>query len=209
MALDVILPWRDTGDAHRRAHFWHLKWHYGQQFNVIIGNNEGDFNRSAARNAGVNSGKAGVVAVIDADNLIDLTQLSTAAVLASRSERLVKPFTYFGYLDEATTNEYYLKGAIPSRCTWESSRGLVASFAGGAYVMRRDMWNRIGGFDEGFIGWGGEDDAFHIQAERTLGQALTVPGNNYHLWHPSTSRWTSDANRRRLMDRYVNGKGGQ
>ena len=205
--LEVVLPWRDTGEPYRRSHYWRLRWHYSQHFPVITGDNSGNFNRSAARNAGVAQSTADVVAIIDADNLISPLSISAAAVMAQRSQRLVKPFSQFGYLDRETTDTYYATNNVPRQAGWETI-GLVQGFTGGAYVLRRDMWDKVGGFDEAFVGWGGEDDAFHIQAERTLGPVLVVPGTNYHLWHPTTSRRTSKENLDYLMNNYVN-KGGQ
>jgi glycosyltransferase involved in cell wall biosynthesis len=206
-SIDVVIPWRDTGEPYRRSHFWHLRCHYGQQFNVVVGNNANDFNRSAARNAGVAQTTSDVIAVIDADNLIDPLQILEAVAVARHTSRMVKPFEDFGYVDQRTTDIYYATGQIPNDPSWEND-GLTPGFTGGAYVLRRDAWDRLGGFDEAFIGWGGEDDAFHIHAERTLGPVLSVPGNDYHLWHPTSSRWTSPENYQRLMDNYVN-KGGQ
>jgi hypothetical protein len=53
---------------------------------------------------------------------------------------------------------------------------------GGSAVIKRDAYDRIGGMDESFIGWGGEDNEFWERA-----QTLTVwPWGNLplvHLWH--------------------------
>jgi hypothetical protein len=121
---------------------------------------------------------------------------------------MVKPFTHFGYLDAATTDAWYA-GQVdpfatkPHRLGWEGD-GPQARFNGGAYVMRRQDWLDLGGMDEAFTGWGAEDDAFTIVAERALGKALTVGGIAYHLWHPA-ARITSPENYARLMKEYDDG----
>jgi GT2 family glycosyltransferase len=55
--------------------------------------------------------------------------------------------------------------------------------AGGSVAITRDAFERIGGMDEAFIGWGGEDNEFWERA-----QTLRVWPYGYlplvHLWHP-------------------------
>lgn len=55
-------------------------------------------------------------------------------------------------------------------------------FAGGVIGIRRRDFCRIGGFDESFVGWGGEDDAlthkiYSLCTNKTLNYV------SYHLWH--------------------------
>lgn len=213
----VVIPWRDNGDPHRRAHFWRLQAWYSQGwpvgFPVVVGNNEGEFNRAAARNAGVVAAdpQDGIVAVVDADNLIAHPQLAEAAIKAhTNPDRVVKPFTHFGYLSRESTEAWY-RGDLPllpstpgskAPVTWEGD-GPQVGFTGGAYVMRKQVWQRLGGMDEGFTGWGGEDDAFTLHAQRELGPILAVRGTAYHLWHPTPGRQTSPENYKRLMEKYV------
>jgi hypothetical protein len=46
-------------------------------------------------------------------------------------------------------------------------------------VVPRPLWEHTGGFDEGFVGWGFEDSAFHTVA----GGSLRTPGELWHLYH--------------------------
>ena len=202
------MPWRDTGDPYRRAHFWYLRRYYERAgFRVVVGDSPGEFNRAAARNAGVKAATADVVAVVDADNLIPPQHIERAADLASLGGGWAKPFSRFGYLSpEATDWVYAVEGAEDSstiRLTWEGD-GPQADFNGGAYVISRLAWALVGGMDEAFTGWGAEDDAFTITATRVLGQPHIVDGLAVHLWHPA-QRITSPENYARLMERYVNG----
>jgi glycosyltransferase involved in cell wall biosynthesis len=210
MTLDVVIPWRDNGCPHRRAHYQHLRAFYGLHFNVLTGNNPGEFNRAAARNTGVAQSTAPVVAVVDADNLIAPRQLAQAAHRAADADVLVKPFTWFGYLTPQATDDYYQGHTTAIPWAKEPADGLWVDppgmeFSGGAYVLNRAAWAAVGGFDEQFTGWGGEDDAFTIAATRELGPVEYVPGVAYHLWHPDPGRVTSADNYRRLMEVYVNG----
>ena len=55
---------------------------------------------------------------------------------------------------------------------------------GGAYVCQPRAWDSLGGQDERFTGWGNEDTAFSLVADRLQRCHLRVHGTIYHLWHP-------------------------
>lgn len=57
-----------------------------------------------------------------------------------------------------------------------------------SFAVRREMWDYIGGFDEDFVGYGGEDTDFAWQA-REVGIALAWVGSAFafHQYHPVSS----------------------
>lgn len=201
---EIVIPWRDSGDAMRLMHFEFLSQHYTKHgFSIIIGDNEGPFNRSAARNAGVEKATGDVVIVMDADNYIPLSQLDLAVELAIANDRLVKPFYKFGYLTAEATEALYL--SYPAVPQWSMTAFIDTPkmhFNGGAYVMKRELWWKVGGFDPDFTGWGCEDDAFTLECERVLGTTNYVGGYAYHLDHPAV-RISSPDNYNVLMTKYV------
>lgn len=200
MRQQVIIPWRDAGCIYRRRHFEYLYDYYSQRYDVIIGDNEGDFNRSAARNNGVKESTSEIVIVIDADNYIPLDQIDFAIYKAKIKKCLIKPFRSFGYLTEESTEYFYQNGVF------EDSPQFIGfqpnGFTGGAYVIQKNLWLSVGGMDENFIGWGAEDDAFHILCKKRLGNTAFLQGYNYHLYHPAY-RVTSEENYDYLQIKYV------
>jgi len=57
------------------------------------------------------------------------------------------------------------------------------SFAGGMLLITRNAFEKIGGWDERFEGWGGEDDAMsHLIYNRLRSKTFNLP--NYHIDHP-------------------------
>ena len=206
MRQQVIIPWRDAGCTYRRHHFDFLCNYYSEEFDIVIANNPGDFNRSAARNIGVSKTHSDVAVVIDADNYIPHNQIYEAIEKANKTGKLVKPFHLFGYLTEDSTDmfyEFYDIDAIEFEPSYIDPP--QNDFTGGAYVMKKNIWQNIGGMDEGFIGWGAEDDDFHIICKKRLGRIHIIPGNDFHLYHPA-HRVTSEYNYDKLMREYVRNK---
>jgi predicted glycosyltransferase involved in capsule biosynthesis len=55
----------------------------------------------------------------------------------------------------------------------------------GVVGMLREAFEKVGGYDERFTDWGGDDDAMRAVLE-TLWAPATRIGIAYHLWHPRT-----------------------
>jgi predicted glycosyltransferase involved in capsule biosynthesis len=80
-------------------------------------------------------------------------------------------------------------------------------FAGGLFLIQRELLLRLGGFDERFRGWGGEDNAMTRKLKRARIQAWQSVGPPaLHLWHPYSFETTYGsphyADNRRLLDEY-------
>lgn len=205
MRQQVIIPWRDAGEPWRSKHFNFLLDYYSTEFDIVIGNNDGEFNRSAARNAGVEESTSDVSVIIDADNYIPISQIWDAIKWAERKDALIKPFRWFGYLTEESTNLFYnLYGDPVTDFEPTYLDPPQEDFTGGAYVMKKWLWKKLGGMDEGFVGWGAEDDAFHLLCKNSGVRTIYVDGHDYHLYHPAF-RVTSEYNYDKLMKEYVRG----
>jgi GT2 family glycosyltransferase len=53
----------------------------------------------------------------------------------------------------------------------------------GCFITPRDVWDRVGGYDERFTGWSHEDAAFLLAA----GVIDRLSGPMYHFWHRSSA----------------------
>lgn len=79
-------------------------------------------------------------------------------------------------------------------------------FSGDVGIWRRDV-ERVNGFDERFVGWGGEDDDLRarlVQAGVTM-RSIRHRTVSYHLWHPVDAtvsrRWNEGPNAARVLRR--------
>jgi hypothetical protein len=88
------------------------------------------------------------------------------------------------YLDRADTEGLGSHGRILSPATPSL---VFQNWKGGTIAVRRDAFASIGGFDEGFVDWGGEDDEFYDRcADLRHCRAGYLPF--VHLWHPPQAK---------------------
>jgi glycosyltransferase involved in cell wall biosynthesis len=199
----IVIPWRNAGCGYRLRSFNFLCDYYSKKYEIVIGDKSdihGNFSRSGSRNDGVSKTDGEIVVVIDSDNYIDISQIEKAIDAASNNNVLIKPNSKFGYVSEESTQNFY-NGKKVSLDLVEFQSPPASFFHGGAYVIKRSLWDFVGGMDEEFIGYGGEDDAFHISCESKLGKTIWIKGYDYHLYHPA-NRVTPKENYNRLMEFY-------
>jgi GT2 family glycosyltransferase len=187
----VCIPWRDNGNKDRKEALNYVKARLeestGLPANLVDGRGE-RFSLSAARNAGVDLAKEqgkSIVIVCDADTILDPAAIVPAVELARNSDSVVLPYTIVRYLTEYSTKKVLRRGLDPNQAVE------IAWFdwsVGGAFVSRTDVWDDFGGQDERFTGWGCEDTAFYVVAQRMGRDHVRVTGTMNHLWHPSAPK---------------------
>lgn len=152
---------------------------------------EGPFNRSAAINrASIRAGAWDVALILDADVVVDPAAVRSAVLLADASGQITWPFDRFAGLDR-TMSSRVRSGYSGS---WEPGVAHeMLHTASSAVCVPRRLWDRVGGFDEAFIGWGFEDVAFSLACQAIGGGHHRIAGTVYHLWHPPAEA-TGDSN---------------
>jgi len=182
MRTVVLIPYRPTSERrHRLLEHVEQRWK-AAGFEVVIGFEDdpsGPFNRSAAINEAARvAGDWDVAIIADGDTIVPPHQATAAVDLAADTGRMVMAFTQFVPLDQKMSNKI-LDGFAgfwgpPTGFDWTCSS---------AVVVRRDLFDCVGGFDEGFTGWGFEDVAFALACDAVAGPRLRVDGPVWHLWH--------------------------
>lgn len=188
-----MLVARRNDNGHRDRLWRFLKQRYWLAPHIVEGyHKDGPFNRSLALNiAAIQAGNWHVAVFIDSDAYIDPEQLTKAIRLAVDEQKVVLPFDQVVELNEWTTDEILQSGQLifkPTEDQVENVRTKDMQRQSLFVVVPRNVFEQIGGFDEGFVGWGGEDNAFYRAAEIIAGSVLRLEGNAYHLWHKQASR---------------------
>jgi GT2 family glycosyltransferase len=137
------------------------------------------FNRAGARNACVRHAEAegwDVVVILDADTLPP-KQALLEAVAAAGDGGIHQPFRYCVTLNPELS-------VTPMNVTDQHFDSKTAEriwiSPGSCYIVKPAVYWEVGGQDEGFVNWGGEDAAFMLAA-----RALSVPVTR-HPTSPTT-----------------------
>ena len=169
----------------------------------------GPFNKAALVNQCVADLPAGVETIVlaDADSLVPSRQVEAAVEAAARDgQGPVSAFTIYGRLsrvDTAGLRDY--RQAFQTTPEWT----MDSSGSTGCLAISRDCWDRLGGMDERFVGYGYEDLAFWLHAHAVFGPAPQVGGSLVHLWHPRSEGSHPELERanRERYDRYLSAVG--
>lgn len=181
----ICMPWRDSGDRWRQqAKEWCLQYWQEADLQVVEGNGN---SRSAmcndAAKIAIESG-ANVLIFADADTWGPISQITDAIRAAVETGQLVHAFTSYTKLDSSQTQR--ATRTEPSRVRPERLTRTARSKGGhvsGLTVVPVELWKRLGGFDERFVGWGFEDQAFHLAAEVLADGTQRIEGQAIHWYH--------------------------
>lgn len=198
----ILVPYRSNGE--HRDQLWNFTRRWMEQNHpdcpVYVGASpDGPFNRSAAINdAARQAGDWDVAVICDSDTVVPPAQFEKAVRDAHRTGRLVSALTKVVELSRMSTDRLLGDNqadifSLPKKRTRRKDDMTQSS----VIAVPRALWDGIGGFDEGFSGWGCEDNAFWIAATLLGGEGrggpvggkpLRVEGAAYHLWHEKASR---------------------
>ena len=155
---------------------------------ILVGGSS--WNKSTAWNEGFKHTKGEAIIGLDADIIAPEDFFKKEYVNnAVSSSSLHYPFVDIVDMTISETNAYcestsFLKHIDVSEQANRLRNGRRCF--GGIWIMHRDTFVDVGGYDRSFEIWGGEDDIFHwICTARFTRSAVTRGiGVIYHLWHP-------------------------
>jgi hypothetical protein len=142
------------------------------------------FNKSLAMNAGVRSAKAPVVLLHDADLLPPARYVESILEKLENGWEAVRPVRFAFYLDQRATKDLLAdNGKVLPQVVADAQ----ANNPGLSTAVTKEVYWQIGGHDERFEGWGGEDWEFldRLQTVRLM-KGSYCPA--IHLWHLSAPK---------------------
>jgi GT2 family glycosyltransferase len=164
----------------------------------IFAFNPGPFNRSWGLNVGAKNATTEVLVLADADVLAP-AGIYPAIQICRKDFDVAKP--YQRIIDLNAEETAHVRAGdwnfIPTRPANSplnrEARGEHVVFAGGVFLIRRDFFWKTAGFDERFIGWGGEDNAMTARlAFFKARYAISTNRPALHLFHPRSKETTFD-----------------
>jgi hypothetical protein len=136
--------------------------------------------RSWTFNLGVREARSDVFVLHDNDMLVPADYAANILDRVEAGFEVVNLKRFIFYLEAAHTSAYFAKQA---GLLGHAPEAIVQNLeAGGSVAITRRAYDEIGGMDESFIGWGGEDnDLWERAATRRVWPYAHLP--IVHLWH--------------------------
>jgi len=136
--------------------------------------------KSWAFNIGVKEARANIVVCHDGDILVPCNYgLEILKHMHGRDREVLHLQRFLFCLNPTDTNKITTSKKLPNNTIPERVR---QNWQGGTLAIKKNAFFRIGGYDEQFVGWGGEDNEFYDRC-------TTLNGWRYgylpfvHLWH--------------------------
>ena len=122
-----------------------------------------DYNRAAAFNTGVVLARGGLLVLHDNDMIVPTRYASALAKRWRDGCEFIDLKRFVFYAGEGETKRVFAGGNVESALP----AIVVQNLVGGSIGADAQAYWAIGGFDEEFVGWGGEDNDFWDRAETT------------------------------------------
>ncbi|MFC0559387.1 glycosyltransferase family 2 protein [Halalkalibacter alkalisediminis] len=213
--VSIIIPFQ-TDHGPRAAAFEWVKNYYSNvipEAEVGLGiMNESHMNKAKAVNQAVKQATRDILVIADADVVYD-PKIIVESIKLLKKAAWVVPFTELYDVSQEDTKKLLTEkpkwpiGLKPKNC--HKIKWLYEGFAGKLIIIPRKHFEAVGGFDERFIGWGGEDDAFSHAVNTICGEFVNLKAKIFHLWHPP-AYWTTNPNadaNSKLLNRYIAASG--
>ena len=193
--LTFVIPFR-TDNGERQEIF---NWNIARlntlfpQSKIVVGESPpGPFNRSAACNDGILKVETELLAVLDADTVWNKELLIHALTQLENYATWNIPYsTYHVTSHNFTQRQLHDSPGCSIHLSTETDVDhILRAVPGDLYppvsgicFMHTESMYKVGGFDPRFVGWGFEDRAFFLSANKILGNASRGFGEVFHLYH--------------------------
>ncbi|MDP4103750.1 MAG: galactosyltransferase-related protein [Bacillota bacterium] len=210
--VSIIIPFQTDHGPRAEAFEW-IKRYYARvmpEAELCLGIiNREDINKSKAINLAAKKATRDIFVIADADVIYD-PEIIVESIRLLNNTTWVVPFTEIYDIDKSGTETLLkteprwpidVKNKDCTKANW-----IYDGFAGKVLVIPQKNFKAVRGFDERFVGWGGEDDAFSHAVKTLCGNFVNVEREIYHLWHPKPTNPNYRANIA-LYNRYIHASG--
>lgn len=186
--ISILIPFRDNGTRKEQRDWLHNRWlKLFPSAEIIVSEDDGlnPFSKTIAVNNAYKKASSDIIAMVDADCWIDpKVILDSAARIRSGEISWSRPCDDVYKLTESFTKKLIKQDSdIDLVVTEEDYQGITKAI-GFVVVFSRDQFEKAGGMDSRFRGWGGEDNAWNLMLTTLFGDAHEGVDVGYHFWHP-------------------------
>jgi|GEM_PF-708044 len=153
-----------------------------------------EFNKSKALNVAARAARGQFLMIHDADYVVPKDYVAECCRVLQQVEG-VRPSRFNFHLDQTSTEAFMRDLKWPTACYPE----FIVQNNPTPMALRASSYWEIGGHDESFVGWGGEDVEF-LSRLRTLSVAEGGWLPAIHLWHPAAPRKASGHRNQQQQD---------
>ena len=184
--LSFIIPFFETGTKDRAIIldwvYMRLKSLYKDSEIVLSVDNGKVFNKGKTINNGAKNATRDILVIIDADIFFDKDLIDKSIENLNDNDFLI-PYYECRYLEVYGTSRILkCKHDIELEKCPPFSANIFETSSGGISIMHKSDFDYINGFDEDFLGWGCEDNAFMHKASSLL-NFKRLNKVIYHLYH--------------------------
>ena len=187
--ISLILPFKNSNDERSRILEWSIERYKKvfPEFEIVVEeNNDVLFNKSKAINAAVERASHDILCMCDIDALYDRRLVVNALPLLGKTGCVKVPECNGAFgtgclalREECTEQLFNSKIPLVNIELTYDWRNIANHFA----LVTKETFYSAGGYDEGFKGWGCEDNAFFKAMEIMSGPFEPINWPVYHLWH--------------------------
>ncbi len=206
--ISIVIPFRSPSvmDERVRNIEW-LKTYWRTHLpgaEVIVGEDPDRgraFSKSVAVNHGIARSKGDILVIVDADGYLPADAVLYCADEIRNARKRGRALWFIPYRkfyrlsNEATlrllssdtrTPYVYPEVVSPSDVLnlEDANPDIAHRYGALIQILPREAFEQVGGWDERFCGWGGEDHAAMRATDTLYGPHKTLPGRVFHLWHP-------------------------
>lgn len=219
--VSIVIPWRPT-DSRMKAFNLINDWYRRNfpEYNIILSDCGSDkFNLSKSRNLGMKKAfdeGSDVVVLSDADVFVSVDSLIESINNSNINKCITNPYTIYIELNSNSTDMFFNQDRMcMGLYSWISEvpkliNGKPSSLVpcSGINVIPRSVWNDIDGFDENFVGWGYEDNAYFLKYYNQYGKIYDfINGLAISVYHEKEWALEGNGNEKYFNEKYLNKKG--
>lgn len=208
--ISILIPYKPDGEYRDKTWVWVRKRYEALMPNaeICVGTCDTElFSRSAAVNNAAKLATRDIFIIADIDLIFDLNQIAKA-ILSLTEYTWIIPYTTLNYLTLNQTKK--LQALNPSinigSINFSDYKERDCKFIyGGMSIVPRECFQKVGGFDERFKGWGCEDDAFQRSLDALCGPHKRIKTALWHMYHPPAPKNNHQQNKD-LLNKFYGSK---